>query len=580
MKKLYFNFIVLLLIIPITLAQNPNNHWQLGVSDVNFTTNQPTVSTIGNNNQYGRATISDNNGNLLFYTDGNTIWNKNHTVMTNGNLYSAPLDFELDILNTIIVPVPNNSNKYFVFNAINQRCLCLNGPKPSYYLYSIVEFDTLNPLGIVKNLGNTLSADGAPTTSFTNFLKDSNNGIVTNPYHVGPLTLTKSLDNSSYWIIVQQANKLLSYKIDSSGVIQPPIESIFPAEKIYYAAAFLSNIVYGSDYTTFKISPNNSFLIGKIRAKVDISPAKDFFYKVSFDSSTGIFSSFLNLSLSENVSIKDFEISNNSNNLFYVKNNGEIKVKDLLNVNIIDKVIFEYVNSSLSSIGFSYLEKDKYGNILTIKGNSLNSVDNQDSFLNSSIKVNFLNMSNVISTILPQIIPEIQIPCPNTLVITTNVTSGLETREAQTTIEASNTINSGAAAIYHAGTNVTLKLGFNAKTGCTFRAYQAGCSGAVLSRQTLVTSNINQEIIDVESKKIKEVIKIAPNPNNGIFTLSLDGIYDGFIEVADLYGFVVFKSEFKNQTEFELNMEEQRKGIYVAKLISTNQTYTAKIIKR
>ena len=48
--------------------------------------NNPVAVTNGlANTLEGVATISDAAGNLLFYTDGSTIWNKLHAVMCNGN---------------------------------------------------------------------------------------------------------------------------------------------------------------------------------------------------------------------------------------------------------------------------------------------------------------------------------------------------------------------------------------------------------------------------------------------------------------------------------------------------------------
>ncbi len=51
-------------------AQNENNHWQLGAADVNFSTNPASVTTVSGVTNYGYASISDDNGNLLFYTSG------------------------------------------------------------------------------------------------------------------------------------------------------------------------------------------------------------------------------------------------------------------------------------------------------------------------------------------------------------------------------------------------------------------------------------------------------------------------------------------------------------------------------
>lgn len=48
-------------------------------------TSPPIVITGSMNTSEGCASISDLNGNLLFYTDGVTIWNQTHSVMANGN---------------------------------------------------------------------------------------------------------------------------------------------------------------------------------------------------------------------------------------------------------------------------------------------------------------------------------------------------------------------------------------------------------------------------------------------------------------------------------------------------------------
>ncbi len=60
----------------------------------------------------GCATISDDHGNLLFYTDGITVWNKNHKPMPNGkNLKGNSSSTQ----SAIIVPDPSSKYKYYLF---------------------------------------------------------------------------------------------------------------------------------------------------------------------------------------------------------------------------------------------------------------------------------------------------------------------------------------------------------------------------------------------------------------------------------------------------------------------------------
>ena len=60
----------------------------------------------------GCATISSSTGDLLFYTDGITIWNKNHIIMSNGTgLMGDPSSTQ----SATIVPLPGSSTLYYVF---------------------------------------------------------------------------------------------------------------------------------------------------------------------------------------------------------------------------------------------------------------------------------------------------------------------------------------------------------------------------------------------------------------------------------------------------------------------------------
>ncbi len=76
-----------------------------------------------------------------------------------------------------------------------------------------------------------------------------------------------------------------------------------------------------------------------------------------------------------------------------------------------------------------------------------------------------------------------------------------------------------------------------------------------------------------------EFVTVSPNPSNGRFTINTEESIDGVIEIADLYGVVVYKHEFKNQQEFDIFMEDKPIGIYVVKVYTNDKVHTAKIIK-
>ena len=95
----------------------------------------------------GIAVMNDANGNLLFYTDGRTIWNKNHAQMTNGdNLEGSSSSTQ----SAIIIPFPCSSCKKYIVFTVGDSGTYTNKRNLKY---TIVGF-TNNPLGEVP-LGNT-----------------------------------------------------------------------------------------------------------------------------------------------------------------------------------------------------------------------------------------------------------------------------------------------------------------------------------------------------------------------------------------------------------------------------------------
>lgn len=550
-------------------AQNPNNHWQLGNSDVNFSTNPPTVTSAGNVNQYGNASITDDNGNLLFYTNGFSVWNKNHQLIQ--NIYN-PLyltSYSTLLQKVVIVPQPNSS-RYYIFNQTPDNYL--NGQYNYFHIYnySIVDF-TNNPLGEIidfsqNNSGwyyRTLQASGVGEP-------------VQGQGFNGPLTVSKNSTDTGYWIITQgdattSVEGFNAYKLDSSGLDLAPITSTWTSS--------LTSI--NNQNLTFKFSPNNS-KIGILQSNNSYSESK--FYTYDFNNATGVFSNKLSYTFTQPFfSAFNFEFSQDSQKVYFAK--WDLIVKDITTLNSAARIITNLPTiptpDPAQNIAIKWqLQRDKNGEIL-VTGNSLNTIrkiDNQNSFSTSSLSGTYLNLNSISISpnSLPQLISALPPACPSILVINTNVTTGIDKKQASTSIEAANIINSGFGAIYHAPT-VLLKPNFNAKAGSTSHIYPVGCSNTFIARQSQTYSNIESEEAEIKVKK--EVINISPNPNNGIFKIGINEVSEGTIVVTDLYGFTVFKSEIKNQNEFEMNLQDNPKGIYIVKVVSGDQTYTSKIIK-
>jgi subtilisin family serine protease len=173
-------------------------------------------------------------------------------------------------------------------------------------------------------------------------------------------------------------------------------------------------------------------------------------------------------------------------------------------------------------------------------------------------------------------------PCPVVLNITTNVPSGTDTQEASSSITASNTISSGATAIYHAGDEVLLTPGFDALNGSVFRAYIEGCTGTFVSRNSDNTIAYVDEtrIQDASDDIAVQKMHIAPNPNNGAFSVYFDEEESGTLQILDFKGDLIKTLEFENSTKLSVDIQRNLQGMYFVKVRTKSKTFVEKIIKK
>ena len=97
-------------------AQNEAANWYFGQNaGIQFDASGNLISSI-NDGQLstleGCTSISDTNGDLLFYTDGRLVYNRNHQLMPNGTeLYGDPSSTQ----SALVVPLPGSDTIYYIF---------------------------------------------------------------------------------------------------------------------------------------------------------------------------------------------------------------------------------------------------------------------------------------------------------------------------------------------------------------------------------------------------------------------------------------------------------------------------------
>jgi len=179
------------------LAQQ-GNIWTFGdLAGVDFNSGSP-VSFTGSamTTIEGSATISDNNGNLLFYTHGSKVWDKNHNQMPNG---FGLLGDSSSSQSGIIVPHPANPNLYFIVTVDDI-------PSTNGMNYSEVDITLNGGFGdVVVATKNTSMF--APSTERVTAVTHSN--------------------GTDIWIIGHEVgnNRYLAYLIDATGVNLTPVVS-------------------------------------------------------------------------------------------------------------------------------------------------------------------------------------------------------------------------------------------------------------------------------------------------------------------------------------------------------------------
>ena len=112
----------MLIVISFTYSQNQckkGNIWYFGENaGLDFNSGSPIALTDGQMyTDEGCASIADEQGNLLFYTDGETVWSNNDAIMDGGiGLNGLSVSYPTT-QGSLIVKRPNSSSIYYLFTA-------------------------------------------------------------------------------------------------------------------------------------------------------------------------------------------------------------------------------------------------------------------------------------------------------------------------------------------------------------------------------------------------------------------------------------------------------------------------------
>lgn len=238
MDRVYKSILLLLLLTPAITHAQYENIWAFGTrAGIDFNTGSPVAVVDSIRTAEGCASVCNAGGELLFYTEGSLVWNRNHQLMPNGtDLVYLPLSYpnttptNSTTQGAQIVPVPGEPHKYYIFSLTSMEY----GNYTGRLYYSVIDMNMNGGLG-----------DVIP----------GQKGILIDSMLTEKMTAVPG-DRCNVWLLAMAQNaQIKAYNISESGIsaIAPVLSSASqPINSLNYAGVMA-------------VSPNRKKIaIGKI----------------------------------------------------------------------------------------------------------------------------------------------------------------------------------------------------------------------------------------------------------------------------------------------------------------------------
>ena len=191
-----------------SFSQKEANFWYFGENaGLDFSTNPPTALTNGQlNTTEGCSSFSSPTGELLFYSDGIEVFNKNHELMTysNGRLANNLLGNPSSTQSGMIIPKPGSTTIYYLFTVGTDFVGNAGNPNPGFNYYTI---------DMSKNAGLGEIIDGP-----VNLATDPTTGADLGNVWSEKVAAVKGKECNVFWVVSFVQDTFFSYKITDAGI--------------------------------------------------------------------------------------------------------------------------------------------------------------------------------------------------------------------------------------------------------------------------------------------------------------------------------------------------------------------------
>ncbi len=506
------------------------------------------------------ATVSDNDGNLLFYTDGHNYWDGEHSII-NGSIDNI----QGDVQAIRIVPYPLHPDQYYVFLYTS-----------SGVFYSLVKIQNDDNRILLLNVDMNIP------------LIDPNEAIANNL-----LATTIASDDESYWLLVSSNNVIYSFKISRNGLSAPVSNSIDSyniwhkyGEMILSHNPFFQTGEYLLIVPMFDsvISTDNDDYFGRLCYYKFNNTTGNLQYVSDFHDTLGL--------------ITSIEISPNDDYLYYTisRNDGYVNITqiNLTSTSYLPSWCDSYTpcniihDETLNSTDLANFRAATLRMAMNNKiyfpsyvGNKMSVIENPNQ-QNCNFSYNSIYFQTGSTYKLPALVDKHISACLPDLTININVDAGqTDIRATSNSITAINTIFDGGTADYTAGNYILLSPGFYSKTNSNTHLYIEGCHPNTYNKPDIDTDELTSD--NRVNNAMKPKMGIYPNPTiDGDITISAPknkGKGAAYISFYDINGLKIFETQLKNQSQ-KISLKGLKKGIYLVKYMDDHQILESKLIVR
>jgi len=313
--------LVLLFVCCNAFPQNPDskriNHWYFGHhAGLDFSSGTPVPDSSSAMFVWtGNTTMSDTSGNLLFYSDGEYVWNALHDTMPNGFIDGIQ-DAQWAQQSVIAIPDPGNADQYYIFTNRGSHQFWEQGIQ-----YHIVDMSLDNGFGDVIQ---------------------TNIDLYTTPSM--QMCGVRHGNSCDYWLITHDryTNEYVSFLINDAGVDHTPVLSPSGVEH----APYYINNSSGAGGQFLKASPQGDKLVSTMRWYWQNTGKDDELHFSSFDKFSGVVSGSFIVQLD---STSDGSAFSPSGELFYAIHGSQLAKLAQFELSPFDSISVNMSKSTLTT---------------------------------------------------------------------------------------------------------------------------------------------------------------------------------------------------------------------------------------